>query len=65
MEVEEYNKRMKSAASVTGADVVLKRADIEHLIVLLSAVYQSSLIHCVNDSYFLRGRLERAINESI
>ena len=64
MEVEEYTKRQKAAALVKGNDVVVSRADIEHLIIMLSAVNQSGMIHCVNDSYHLIGRLERDIKES-
>ena len=64
MKVEEYNKRQKAAAIIKGNDVIVKRADIEHLIVMLSAVNQSDMIHCVNDSYYLRARLEKRLVES-
>ena len=64
MEVEEYNNRQKSASNIEGNDVIVKRADIEHLIVMLSAVNQSGMIHCVNDSYHLRARLEKYLMES-
>ncbi len=64
MEVEEYIKKQKAAASVEGNDVIVRRVDIEHIIVMLSAVNQSDMIHCVNDSFYLRGRLEIDIKES-
>lgn len=65
MQEDRYLARQLSASKVIGADVTLPRVVIEHLIILLTAVNQSSFNMCINDSYNLRDTLEKAVDGTV